>query len=153
MMAAKPGPRKAARLSGAKTYFTGVPCKQGHIADRNASSGRCFECVFPSETKENHRKWSANFRVRNPERARIQKYRYLYGIELESIRPKPETCECCGRKHRKIVLDHCHETGQFRGWVCDPCNVTFGLVKEDVSTLRQVILYLQKMQNLATFRQ
>ena len=41
------GPRKSARASGAKTYFTGKPCSNGHIAPRYTKSGACKECVHP----------------------------------------------------------------------------------------------------------
>lgn len=36
--------RKAARAAGEKTYSTGNPCKNGHIADRLTSNGSCSEC-------------------------------------------------------------------------------------------------------------
>jgi hypothetical protein len=35
--------RKAARARGLRNYFTGEPCKRGHIAER-AVSGCCVEC-------------------------------------------------------------------------------------------------------------
>ena len=28
----------------AKRYFTGKPCKYGHVDDRKTSNGRCVEC-------------------------------------------------------------------------------------------------------------
>lgn len=34
----------SARLAGSKTYFTGRPCKRGHIAERLSSCGNCIEC-------------------------------------------------------------------------------------------------------------
>lgn len=36
--------RKQATACGAKHYFTGKPCKSGHISIRYTSIGRCFEC-------------------------------------------------------------------------------------------------------------
>lgn len=36
--------RKFAKQSGIKRYFTGMPCKYGHIAERFCASGRCSEC-------------------------------------------------------------------------------------------------------------
>ncbi len=38
-------------------------------------------------------------------------------------RPKPKACELCGREDaRRLVLEHCHDHNQFRGWTCDRCN-------------------------------
>lgn len=36
--------RESAIDSGLSRYFTGVPCKQGHIAERLAKSGACVVC-------------------------------------------------------------------------------------------------------------
>jgi len=33
-----------ASLLGLKHYFTGVPCRNGHVANRLISSGTCIEC-------------------------------------------------------------------------------------------------------------
>jgi 5-methylcytosine-specific restriction endonuclease McrA len=41
---ARSKPRKAARAAGEKWYFTGVPCKHGHLSKRFSSCGACFEC-------------------------------------------------------------------------------------------------------------
>lgn len=39
-----PKTRKEAKASGAKYYFTGEPCKHGHIAPRK-TKGSCVECL------------------------------------------------------------------------------------------------------------
>jgi hypothetical protein len=37
-------PRRAAELSGANRYFTGKPCKRGHIVERRTHNGQCIAC-------------------------------------------------------------------------------------------------------------
>lgn len=37
-------PRHAAIAAGLAKYFTGKPCKHGHISERNAGSGTCIAC-------------------------------------------------------------------------------------------------------------
>ena len=37
-------PRRLARKYGG-FYFTGLPCKYGHIVERYGSTGHCVECV------------------------------------------------------------------------------------------------------------
>ena len=39
-----PPSRKEALKVNAKRYFTGKPCKYGHVDDRKTSNGRCVEC-------------------------------------------------------------------------------------------------------------
>ena len=39
-----PKSRKEAKVLGAKHYFTGVPCKHGHVALRK-TKGACVECI------------------------------------------------------------------------------------------------------------
>lgn len=41
----KTNKRKEAVLAGDKNYFTGKPCKSGHIAKRTTSNGTCMECT------------------------------------------------------------------------------------------------------------
>lgn len=37
--------RNQAVESGVRTYFTGLPCKRGHVADRLTSNGTCTQCL------------------------------------------------------------------------------------------------------------
>ena len=48
-----------AKQQGLKTYFTGIPCKQGHISTRFMSGNRCTQCA-----KEDRDVWRKN----NPEK-------------------------------------------------------------------------------------
>jgi hypothetical protein len=37
-------PRVIAEMEGKKTFFTGVPCKRGHIVERSVKDGCCLQC-------------------------------------------------------------------------------------------------------------
>jgi len=37
--------RAEARAAGAKRYFTGKPCKHGHLSERRTSNGQCVACL------------------------------------------------------------------------------------------------------------
>ncbi|WBF79636.1 hypothetical protein BNNNBJKE_00052 [Aeromonas phage vB_AdhM_DL] len=45
--------RKEAKILGLRRYFTGLPCKHGHIAQREIGNGCCIECK---------RVWTENWR-------------------------------------------------------------------------------------------
>jgi hypothetical protein len=36
--------RAKAKASGLKRYFTGVPCKRGHLSERTLHNNECNEC-------------------------------------------------------------------------------------------------------------
>jgi hypothetical protein len=58
-------------------------------------------------------------------------------------REKPEFCEICNENKFRIVFDHCHELGHFRGWICDRCNRVLGIVKDSVELLGKLSTYLE----------
>ena len=43
--------RQDARARGQKTYFTGEPCKNGHVAYRYVQSGTCSQCLRASNSQ------------------------------------------------------------------------------------------------------
>lgn len=50
--------RQAAKAAGEKSYFTGKPCKNGHIARRSTASGCCLLCIRMNCSKwETSREW------------------------------------------------------------------------------------------------
>ena len=61
-------------------------------------------------------------------------YRKLY--------PKPDRCDNCGRDE-KLSVDHDHETDEFRGWLCSPCNHGIGKIGDNIEGLERAILYLK----------
>ena len=67
--------------------------------------------------------------------------------------PKPEDslCQCCREPVKKFHLDHCHDTGAFRGWVCNPCNTGAGIM-DDVERLEKRIAFLKKTKRIALIR-
>lgn len=64
--------RTAARAAGLLRYFTGEPCKHGHVAERFVGNRQCVECG----RADNHRFYAANQdaqRARCRENARANK--------------------------------------------------------------------------------
>lgn len=61
--------RKDALRSGKVRYFTGKPCKRGHIAERIARCGRCMQCCkehYYGDNREKHAKYVKNWVRRHP---------------------------------------------------------------------------------------
>ena len=82
---------------------------------------------------------------------------------LKKIHPYPDTKYCCpickrnieqiARKGQKRlqnwVLDHCHITETFRGWLCHHCNVGLGAFSDDINRIENALEYLQKHEEIA----
>lgn len=71
----------AARAQGFKRYYTGIPCKHGHVAERLVSNKTCMQCVKnkanaryaadPSKVKRRAIDWARANPERNRERVRV----------------------------------------------------------------------------------
>ena len=80
---------------------------------------------------------------------RDRHYMREYGLKPEDI---PDTCEVCGRtppprgkrKQTPICVDHNHETGQFRGFLCHSCNLILGRADDNPAILEKLALYLRE---------
>ena len=68
-----------------------------------------------------------------------------YGLTFEQAIAVPRRCESCGGTS-KLVADHNHKTGKFRGWLCEPCNWGLGHFKDDPIRLRKAIQYISHAQ-------
>tara|TARA_B100000287_G_scaffold428895_1_gene481149 strand:- start:584 stop:1048 length:465 start_codon:yes stop_codon:yes gene_type:complete len=76
--------------------------------------------------------------------------------ELKKMHPYPNEnycCPICSRDIKEIgkygqprlqnwVLDHCHETLTFRGWLCHHCNVGLGGFNDQLTRLQSAVEYL-----------
>lgn len=53
--------RKTAREIGSKTYFTGKPCKHGHISLKRTDSCCCVECGIATTAEWSKKSWEENY--------------------------------------------------------------------------------------------
>jgi len=162
--------KQDARASGLSRYFTGKPCTNGHLCEKYVCNARCVECCeayrknHPVQrqlaAKRYNQKHAEKLKVSARERklrrrardpltfnAKRAQYRTKHAIRLQEKiagRQKPMLCEACGDSYPKIVFDHCHKSGKFRGWVCDPCNKAMGLLRDNPSKLLALVSYLQR---------
>lgn len=105
-----------------------------------------WKAANPDRARENARKYAAARRARDPEGSR-QRLRDSRGMPRPT-RPEPSLCECCGGgprgKHKRLVLDHDHITGAFRGWLCDLCNRGVGMLGDDIDGILKAARYLTR---------
>ena len=60
----------------------------------------------------------------------------------------PFECPICKKRTipgltSKVVIDHNHETGAGRAWICDSCNTGLGRFKDNIDLLNSAIRFLE----------
>ena len=71
----------------------------------------------------------------------------------KSAPPVPKVCHCCGKApdpnsfRNKLQLDHDHITGEFRGWICDNCNVSLSRAGDTIEGVKNLLTYLEGYEN------
>lgn len=96
--------------------------------------------------------------------ANVTKNAYLkrtYGITIDDYNKlyeeQNERCAICHRKSeevksgkgRTLAVDHCHDTGQIRGLLCNDCNRTIGFLGETFDNAGKFIDYLEKHEEIS----
>lgn len=84
-----PATRKEAKATGAKYYFTGEPCKHGHIALRK-TKGSCVDCL-KVEWEEANKKRSAYFLAYNKQEEVKEKKHEWYQANREQVIERAKT--------------------------------------------------------------
>ena len=81
--------------------------------------------------------------------------RIIKHLKGENPYPNAEyRCPICDREINQIglpdrkmlykwVLDHCHDTETFRGYLCHNCNTGLGSFRDNLFVLRRAVLYLE----------
>lgn len=123
--------RKEAGQLGLKHYFTGKPCKRGHISRRHVHNGTCLECINVNGklwAKRNTQRVAASMRAwrsSHPDRERINKrrsYRRWYAKYGDRIRRKARDEYAADpqkfRQRRKLYAKNNKEkkAARFRRW-------------------------------------
>jgi hypothetical protein len=159
--------KEEAKALGLVRFFTGEPCKHGHVSERRVTSGECIKCNLAAASKHKKSpKWEKSYHSRKAKQMETGEWqislrnRHLkatYGLSQEDVdrmaADQNNACGICGchitsaytgDQNKTVHVDHSHATGQVRGLLCHHCNKAIGNFKENITTLRNAIAYLQK---------
>jgi len=86
---------------------------------------------------------------RNKKRFTKQKRFRKYNITEEQydflLWSQDNKCACCGNKFDTDTrIDHCHDTGEIRGILCNRCNVGLGMFLDGINRLQKACQYLAR---------
>lgn len=106
--------RKDALVRGLKRFFTGKPCRHGHLCEKITSSKQCMECnrvrcakrMQDTAFRQNAAKLSAEWRAQNPERneANVKRWRDAHP---ERIRGYSEAWKKANPEKNRDILQRC----------------------------------------------
>ncbi len=77
---------------------------------------------------------------------RIQGWR-ARGVLGEFPSVQPDRCDACGHVSTRLHMDHCHQTGYFRGFLCPSCNMGLGHIGDTAAAVAKVLAYVQSAED------
>lgn len=101
--------------------------------------------------QEYYQKYYKENKDKYRERHRIRSLKVKYNLTPDQYNDlyiqQDYKCAICGTheqdtQRKKLVVDHCHVTGNVRGLLCNNCNSGLGLFKDDVGLLNKAKQYL-----------
>ena len=112
--------RKEAKAQGLKRYFTGKPCKHGHVEERLVSNSNCAQCLrekanardraaqhaaWVEKNRERAREIDRAYRLRHPEtiKARARKTWAKHGHKY--VYPETRAAWCAANRHKRRAND------------------------------------------------
>jgi hypothetical protein len=140
-----------------RLYWSLTPCNykdhrnENGFYERYKRNDRCAVCTrrISKDARERNPSYNNTYLVRwrkeNHYRSKLINYRAKY--KQEPSRPPPKSCECCGIEDNNLQFDHCHNTNQFRGWLCGGCNKALGQINDSIERAKQLVKYLERNQN------
>ena len=107
---------------------------KSNIGGRKLFNSQCIECKNKYGREYN----------KDKDRKRIIRQKSLYKLTDEQVEryKNSKTCDVCGVEC-KTFIDHDHASGKIRGFVCQHCNLTLGMARDDISILEKIIVYLK----------
>lgn len=116
-------------------------------------TNRCFDCRkrMAVINKAFHER-NPDYRFTNPQpydpvaaakAARERKYGLKDADYQRMLTDQENFCAIC-RQERKLVVDHCHTSGQVRQLLCHSCNTGIGHLREDITVLESAIEYIRR---------
>jgi hypothetical protein len=125
------------------SFFKSKTAKRGHYSE-------CKECTYERAREYRKKNWARCYETRKKYKQRNRKkvasltrksaLKTRYGITPERyqelLKQQNYRCGICGIhedevSQRSLCVDHCHNSNQVRGLLCDKCNRGIGAFNDD----------------------
>ena len=113
---------------------------------------------YQTQCKDCRNKKGRRYTRSNPEVIRLTNIRSKYHLTQEQAEQAIATthCEICADPFTEQggtnppFIDHCHHHDIYRGVICRQCNSALGFARDNVTTLQNMITYLEDHQQTLT---
>jgi hypothetical protein len=81
----------------------------------------------------------------------MEKYGLTKEVYLKMLENQNYCCKICKNKeiyYDKLVVDHCHNSGEVRGLLCNSCNQALGFFKDNLNNMKEAVKYLENYTEL-----
>ena len=145
-------------ITGAKLTDQLLMFEDDH-SDLGNGERKCSKCNYLLPLSSFSKSDGANYlraecRACNNKLSKVRKILH----QIHGKAPQGYTCPIClgseedvkgkgNTKNGSWVLDHCHETESFRGWLCHKCNRALGGFDDSPEMLERAITYLKEATN------
>lgn len=103
----------------------------------------CKVCVS-NEPKATRKEYTRNYDLKKSYNISIEDYEKMFQSQNECCAICKKHVSKTGMTRKKnLCVDHCHETQQIRGLLCDKCNRGLGLLGDSIANLASAISYLR----------
>ena len=119
--------------------------KDGHSTKCKSCHNKYMKEVWYINNKERHIKSQREYKRNNNVKVKSRIYGIEEGLLKEAITNAKGKCAICG-KNSKLVIDHNHKNGKFRGLLCSSCNSGLGYFKDCIETMYSAINYIKNTE-------
>lgn len=119
-------------------FFANPRVKRGHYSECktcNSDRTKRWRQAHPDRMKERRKKWVSQNRELQAALTRKSALNRRYGMSPEDydalVKAQGGACAICGCSDKRLVIDHCHQTGRVRVLLCDKCNRGLGCINDD----------------------
>lgn len=103
----------------------------------------CKICVSKANSKRDY----SEYYWKNKEKIQALKRKSMYGISEEEynnlLQKQNNKCASCDDE-TKLVVDHCHASGEIRGLLCRKCNTALGQLNDSKERVEGLLRYISK---------
>ncbi len=116
-------------------------------------------CDFNGNTSGTDAFDKDGYRLRRPEcndctkivsKGKTEAKKRAKNLGISYIAPDGTHCGVCNKlstKSNGMVFDHCHVNNVFRGYCCNSCNRSIGVLGDNIDGLLKALNYLLKTEN------